>query len=148
MIASDKKASTAHEWVMMNLAFFHLVIPVMALNSAYLYQLLAFSLLGALLMIGQCYRNANKFQHIDVVGKHWQLAWQRSRFLLFSYVAAIIILVIGGLLGSLQTDEKMASIMMVVFSRIAVMPVLLTVMVLFVLETTALSEARAAQLNE
>jgi hypothetical protein len=42
----------------------------------------------------------------------------------------------------------MASIMMVVFSRIAVMPVLLTVMVLFVLETTALSEARAAQFNE
>jgi hypothetical protein len=49
---------------------------------------------------------------------------------------------VGYLFGSMQADHNMFVIMLVVFSRVAAVPVVLMVLVLFVLETTSLSQAR------
>jgi hypothetical protein len=51
-------------------------------------------------------------------------------------------MLVAWLLSSVQPDHNMATIMLVVFSRIAAVPILLMVLVLFMLEMTALSDAR------
>jgi hypothetical protein len=50
--------------------------------------------------------------------------------------------VIGYAIGSFQTDPKMAAIFLIVFIRIAAVPILICVLVLFVLETSGLSQAK------
>jgi hypothetical protein len=143
----NKLAASAHEKLMLNLAVFHLLLPVLALSSGLMTELLGMSLLGSLLMVGWIYRQA----HVDIkpawVHQHWQLAWKRCRLLLISYAISTSIMCIGYLLGSLQTDHNMAVIMLVVFSRIAAVPVVLMVLALFVMETTALSQARQGVVN-
>jgi len=51
-------------------------------------------------------------------------------------------MLVGLLLASIQEDHNMFSIILVVFSRIAAVPIILMVLGLFIMETTALSQAR------
>jgi len=141
MESSRRKASLAHERVMFTLAAFHLVIPVAALSSGYLFELLTFSVCGVVFMLCWIYWQ-NKQQQDEWVNHHWEIAWKRCRVLLFSYLISLSIILVGYCLGRLQVDPKMAGIFIVVFSRIAVVPTLLTVLYLFVLETIALSQAK------
>lgn len=87
-------------------------------------------------------RKAFHAKDIEWVNAHWQLAWKRSCLLLVSYALSIVIILLGWLLATLQTDHNMFTIMLVVFSRIAAVPIVLTVFVLLVMETTSLSQAR------
>lgn len=136
-----KLAAKAHERVMINLACFHLVLPVAALTTGYIKPLLVCALTGALLMLISQFITS-KYNYADWVKKHWQAAWARSRLLLVAYAISVFILVIGYVIGSLQTDPKMASIFLIVFIRIAAVPILICVLVLFVLETSGLSQAK------
>jgi uncharacterized membrane protein (DUF485 family) len=136
-----KSAAKAHERVMINLACFHLVIPVAALTTGYIKPLLLCAFFGAILMLISQFV-ASKNHYAEWVKEHWHAAWLRSRLLLVCYTCSVFILVIGYLVGSFQTDPKMAAIFLIVFMRIAAVPILLGVLVLFVLETSALSQAK------
>jgi len=136
------RAGTAHEMVMMNLAIFHLLLPVAALSSGYLRIFLSIALIGSILMISWVLHKSHQQDEVDLVTAHWQLAWKRCRLLIISYAIATAIMLIGWLLASVQTDHNMFSIMLVVFSRIAAVPIVLMVLGLFIMETTALSQAR------
>lgn len=136
-----KQASAAHERLMMNLAVFHLLLPVAALSSGYVLQLLAISVVGSLSVISWIAWKQKQTSQPLVQG-HWQLAWKRCKLLLVAYAVSAAIMLIGLLLSSLQHDHNMATIMLVVFSRIAAVPVVLMVLALFIMETTALSHAR------
>jgi hypothetical protein len=136
-----KLAAKAHERVMINLACFHLVLPVAALTTGYIKSLLLCAFSGAILMLISQFITS-KHNYTVWVKKHWQAAWARSRLLLVAYTISVFILVIGYVIGSLQTDPKMASIFLIVFIRIAAVPILICVLVLFVLETSGLSQAK------
>lgn len=143
---ANKLAASAHEKVMMNLAIFHLLLPVAALSSGYMMQLLSVSVLGSLFMLIWIYwRSRHMQKQQEWVAHHWQLAWQRCKLLLLSYLASAAIMGLGLLISSSHADHNMATIMLVVFSRIAAVPVVLMVLVLFVMETTSLSQARQGQ---
>ncbi len=137
-----KKASAAHEILMMNLAIFHLLLPVAALSSGYISVLLTISLLGSLLMMFYIAYRARKIDDVSFVHQNWTLAWKRCRLLLLSYLIAGIIMLLGLLLASVQADHGMYTIILVVFSRIAAVPIVLMVLTLFVMATTDLSRAR------
>ena len=77
-----------------------------------------------------------------LIQQHWHLAWRHAQWLLISYGVSALIMLVAWLLSSVQPDHNMATIMLVVFSRIAAVPILLMVLVLFMLEMTALSDAR------
>lgn len=144
MNTAQQQASRAHERVMLNLAVFHLVLPVAALSSDYLFELLITSAIGSIVMLVFIFIESKR-DYIDWVADHWRAAWLRCRILIIAYMVSALILLIGYLIGSFQTDHKMASIFLLIFSRLAVIPTLLCVLFLFVLETSALSQAKQGQ---
>jgi predicted neutral ceramidase superfamily lipid hydrolase len=136
-----KLAASAHERLMMNLAIFHLLLPVAALSSGYLTLFLSLSLIGSFLMMWSIHQKAVTLT--DAFARlHWQQAWKRCRLLLLSYFVAGVIMLLGLLLASIQSDHGMYGILLVVFSRIAAVPIVLMVLALFVMATTDLSLAR------
>jgi len=140
---SDKsRAGFAHEMVMMNLAIFHLLLPVAALSSGYISTFLSLALIGSAVMIFLVARKAHQENELELVIVHRKLAWKRCRLLLIAYAVSTVIMLIGWLLATIQVDQNMFSIMLVVFSRIAAVPIVLAVLILLVMETTALSQAR------
>jgi len=140
------RAGFAHEMVMMNLAIFHLLLPAVALSSGYVSPLLSLALIGSAVMIFWVARRAYQTEDVVLVKTHWKLAWKRCRLLLISYAVASVIMLLGLLFASLQVDQNMFTIMLVVFSRIAAVPIVLVVLALFVMETTALSQARQGEM--
>ncbi|MCX4193275.1 hypothetical protein [Methylophaga sp. OBS1] len=136
-------ASVPHERMMLNLALFHILIPIVALASGVLLPLLGLALLGSLFSIGWIgwYARHHHFAN-DRQQQHWQLAWRHCRWLLYAYAVSALIMLMGIAMSLLQTDSNMGTIMLVIFSRLAVVPTLLMVLLLFVLETSALAESR------
>lgn len=139
------RAAAAHELLMMNLAIFHLLLPVVALSSGHIGALLTLSLIGSMVVILWIAQRARRCEDGQLVHAHWHLAWRRCRLLLISYAVAIGIMLLGWLMASSQPDQNMHNIMLVVFSRIAAVPIVLMVLVLFVMSTTALSQARQGE---
>jgi len=142
MKSEQARASFSHELVMMNLAIFHLLLPAAALSSGYVSILLSLALIASAVIIFWVARKALYGNDTALVKAHWQLAWKRCRLLLIGYALATVIMLLGWLLASIQLDQNMFTIMLVVFSRIAAVPIVLIVLALFVMETTALSQAR------
>lgn len=145
MKSDQVRAGAAHERVMMNLAIFNLLLPAAALSSGYVSLFLTISLIGSAVMIFLIARKARTSTDIALIHEHWCLAWKRCRLLLLSYAVATVIMMIGLLIASMQTDQNMFSIMLVVFTRIAAVPVVLMVLALFVMSTTSLSRARLGE---
>lgn len=136
-------ASIPHERLMLNLALFHMLLPIAALGSGYILPILTLALLGSLLSISWIawYARYHQFES-DLEQQHWSLAWKHCRWLLIAYGVSTLIMLLGWLLSKFQADHTMAEIILVIFTRIAAVPTLLMVLVLFVVETSALSESR------
>ncbi len=145
MKSDQIRAGAAHERVMMNLAVFNLLLPAAALSSGYVNIFLTIALIGSAVMIFLIARNARNSTGVALIDEHWKLAWKRCRFLLISYSAATVIMLVGWLIASMQTDYNMFSIILVVFTRIAAVPIVLMVLALFVMSTTSLSRARQGE---
>lgn len=143
MQAGVLPASLPHERMMLNLALFHILIPIVALASGLLLALLSLALAGSLASIAWIgwYASYHDFA-ADKLRQHWQLAWKHCRWLLYAYLLSAIIMLLGAFISTLQADTNMASIILVIFSRLAMVPTLLMVLLLFVLETSALAESR------
>ncbi len=138
-----KQASLPHERMMINLALFHLLLPVAAFSSGHIGWILGIALIGALFSIGWIAWKSKYGEYDSVlIQQHWHLAWRHARWLLMSYGASVLIMLVAWLISANQPDHNMATIMLVVFSRIAAVPILLMVLVIFMLEMTALSDAR------
>ena len=148
MKSETKQASFAHELLMMNLSFFHLLLPVAVLSSGHIALFLTLALMGSIVIIIWIVRKAKQANESELVQAHWLLAWRRCRLLLMAYVASAVIMLLGWTLGAMQTDPKMHGILLVVFSRIAAVPTILVVLVLFVLSTSSLSQARQGEMPE
>jgi hypothetical protein len=137
-----RRAGSAHEMVMMNLAIFHLLFPVAALSTGYVSILLSLALIGSAVMIFWVVYKLRRRDDVELVQAHWQLAWKRYQLLLIAYAISTVIMLLGWILASIQTDHNMFTIMLVVFSRIAAVPIVLMVLALFVMETTSLTQAK------
>jgi hypothetical protein len=79
---------------------------------------------------------------------HWQLAMRRARYLLISYAVAAGLIALGGLITLSSSDRNMAEIIQTIFLRIGIVPILLTVIVLFYLESNAINLANNGQMQE
>jgi len=142
----SKRATHPHEILMMNLSVFHLLLPVAALSSGYISTILTLALIGSLLTLSFIAKKSRSCAadptESALVQAHWQQAWKRSKLLLVGYAISIAIMLIGWGLGSLQSDPKRLGILLVVVSRIAVVPTVLIVFALFVLSTFSVARAK------
>lgn len=136
-------ASVPHERMMLNLALFHILLPIVALASGIVLPILLLAMVGSLLTIGWIgwFARHHDFAS-DKLKQHWLLAWRHCRWLLYAYAVSALIMLAGAGLSYVQNDHNMSVIVLLIFSRLAVVPTLLMVLVLFVLETSALAESR------
>lgn len=142
--AVRKKARRPHELSMLNLAAFHLLAAPLAtvlggemglgLYALFIPLFLSFS------VIGFTWYKASSSQHSEhwFVSTHWILAAKRTKVLFVGYAISASILLFAHLVTG---DGAKHDIMMVALTRVAIAPVVLTVMIGFVLESGSIYQA-------
>jgi len=144
------RAKIPHNIFMLNLAVFHLLMTpaAIALDVGRFGLLLPLVLSLATMLFSYVYcRKIDRQQYLFEY-LHWRLALKRYRYLLIAYGITAGFLLLGGLLTLGTADENMQEIMQTVFLRIAIMPVLLTVMVNFYLESNAINLASQGKIPD
>lgn len=144
------RAKAPHELFMLNLAVFHLLFTPagIALGIGLWALLIPLLLSGAVMLFTWLRARRCEASCPWFVMVHWKLALQRYRYLLFAYAVTGFILGAGWLLTMGMEQHSTQTIMRTVFTRLAVVPTLLTVMVSFVLESGAIVQATSGALPE
>lgn len=148
--ATIKRAKFSHELFMLNLALFHLLMTpaALALNigaEGFLLPLfLSFSVMGLTLWRARAAGARGEW----FVMVHARLALRRYRYLLIAYGVTGAVLFLGWMVGQSSADHNMGKILFTVFARIGALPTLLTVLVNFYLESSAIHLAVSREVPE
>lgn len=138
--ATSKRAKTPHELSMMNLVAFHLIAAPasIVLDIGLLGFLVPLAL--SLSFITFVWIQAGRARHAApwFVAVHWRLSANRTKILIIGYLITGSILAFAFFVTS---GSSKSDIMMVALSRVAAVPVLITVMVCFVLESSGIYQA-------
>ena len=134
-----RRAKTPHELFVLNLAVCHLMLAPAAIVLQIGVAGFLVPLAASLSIIAFTYLRARRGRLHDpwFVAAHWTLAARRARILLAVYAISGMILGAGLLVASGIDRKTTQDIMLTVFSRIAVAPLLMG----FVLESGALYQA-------
>jgi hypothetical protein len=155
-----RQARAPHELAMINLLLFNLLMLIALLAGSFLSStsaLAEYKLLGVLApglvslgIIAYSFWRAAQARTNGpwFVAAHWRLATGRYRILLIAYLAGAALIGLGWLLSQLQADPRMASLMFVALQRVAVAPMLITLMVLIMLESGAIYVAEQGQVPD
>ena len=137
------RAKRPHNLFMLNLAVFHLLMTpaAIALNVGRLGLLLPLLLSLSTIAFTYFYSRKMAPRTAQFEYLHWRLALRRYKYLVIAYAVTAALMLLGHLLAMGSADHNMQEIMDTVFIRIAIMPVLLTVMANFYLESNAISMA-------
>jgi hypothetical protein len=142
MINEQKKAAVPHQMLIFNILVFNVFIPIFALLNDGQNWLLPASYVCSIIVVLFIGARAKTIHVTPLVNAHWHIVWRRCRILLIAYSISISIELFSGLLALLQSDPKMGQIMMIAFSRIAIVPSLLVVTPLLVMSTIAMTKVR------
>lgn len=138
--ATSKRAKTPHELSMLNLVAFHLLAApasiVLNIGLSGFLVPLALSLTFIAFLWYQALRGKRTAPWFVQV--HWRLAANRTKILMVGYLITASIL---GFAFLVTAGSSKSGIMMVALSRVAAVPVLITVMVCFVLESSSIYQA-------
>jgi len=137
-----KQALSGHNLVMTNLSIFHLLLPILAFSTAYTKEIMALSLFASLIFAASIFKGRKSTNCSEFVSAHWAMAWRRTRYLLISYIVSFSVMGLGWLLTSTQTDPQMKKILLTTFIPMAIVPTLITVIVVLVLQTMTMSRAK------
>jgi len=145
-----RKAKSPHELFMLNLAAFHLLLAPAAIVlkigvTGFLLPL--FASLGVMIFT---YFRAHRAERRDnwFVAAHWKLAVRRNRILLAAYAFSGALLGIGLAVAAGADKKTTQDIITTVFARLGVVPVLLSVMVCFALESGAIYQATRGEVPD
>lgn len=142
MTEEAKEASNAHERFLFNLAVTHFLLPALLFNTENLWLIFSLPVLISCAFIISIMRRAAKRDQPDLIRAHWLLAWRRGRYLLISYVVSLLLFLLGLLLLQMQPDAIMRGIQLAVVGWFSLLPISLTIVVLLILETASLAQAR------
>jgi len=147
---SSKQAKSPHELFVINVLVFHLLAVVISLSINQ--PLLGLALpplftLGCILISlyqMQHYRRQNNW----FVAAHWQLALRRYLILVIAYGVTLAVLGLAWLTTHGEQAASTADILFAALSRIAIMPTLVSLMVLALIEAGAMFQAMKGQLPD
>ena len=142
-----KKAKNPHELSLFNLAAFNLfAAPIGIVSNVGLLGLLIPLLLSSsmLLIIWLIAKKKQQSEHWFIAG-HWDLARRRTKILMIGYSISIVIFSFASLV---LADSKMGDIMMVAFTRVAIVPTLVCVMISFVMVSGGLFQASKGEISD
>lgn len=131
-----KRARWPHDLFVLNILFFHLLLTpaTIVLGIGHKGLLLPLTLSGIVIAY-IFYRSKTESEWFDAA--HWRLAFKRSKLLMAGYLGSAVIFLVGWFLAQGAQGESMQEIMFTVFTRIAIMPTLIMVMITVVLEAAA-----------
>lgn len=142
MTEDAKLASDAHERLLFNLSVVHFLLPALLFNTEILWLIVGLPMMISTGFVLSIMRRAGKRRQPDLIYAHWLLAWRRSRFLLLSYLVSLVLFLLGWLVLQLQPDQIMRGIQLAVVGWFSLLPISLTLVILLILETASLAQAR------
>ncbi len=146
MTEDAKKASDAHERLLFNLSVVHFLLPAILFNTEILWLIVGLPMLISTGFVLSIMRRAGKRDQPELIYAHWLLAWRRGRYLLFSYLVSLGLFLLGWLFMLLQADDVMRGIQLAVVGWFCLLPISLTIVVLIILETASLAQARKGEM--
>lgn len=142
------RAKNPHELFILNLIAFHLLLtPLILAFGLGFYGLALIPAVSGLVIAFIAWRAYRAAPEPWFVRAHWILAFQRCKLLLLAYVVSLS-LIGAAALFSVGADERMREIMLTVFTRVGVMPVVIMVFVTFALESSALYQAARGEVPD
>lgn len=146
MTEDAKQASDAHERLLFNLSVVHFLLPAILFNTEILWLIVGLPMLLSTGIILSIMRRAGKQGQPDLIYAHWLLAWRRGRYLLLAYLVSLVLFGLGWIFLLLQADEVMRGIQLAVVGWFSLLPISLTIVVLIILETASLAQARQGEM--
>lgn len=151
--ATRRKAKSPHELAMINLLLINLLMLIALLAGSFLQKgstLADYKLVGVLVPLfvslaiiayafykaGNTAANGHWF-----VAAHWRLSTGRYKILLIAYAVGAGLIGIGWLLSTAQKSPGMQELMFVALQRVAIAPILISLMALIMLESGSLYQA-------
>lgn len=142
MTEDAKRASDAHERLLFNLSVVHFLLPAILFNTETLWLIVGLPMLISTLIILSIMRRAGQRDQPDLIYAHWLLAWRRGRYLLLAYLISLALFGLGWFFLLLQADQVMRGIQLAVVGWFSLLPISLTIVLLIILETASLAQAR------
>lgn len=142
MTEDARLASDAHERLLFNLSVVHFLLPALLFNTEILWLIVGLPMLISSGFVLSIMRRAGQRRQPQLIHAHWLLAWRRSRYLLLSYLVSLVLFLLGWLLLQMQPDQVMRGIQLAVVGWFSLLPISLTIVVLLILETASLAQAR------
>jgi len=142
MTFEKSRALAPHQLLIFNLLVFNIFFPLMSLLNNLEKTLLPASLAVSLVVIAFIGFRAKTIHKTPQINAQWHIVWRRCRVLLIAYAISISIEVLGTMMASMNPDPKMREIMMIAFSRIAIIPTLAVVTPLLIMSTIAMTKIR------
>ncbi|MBL7004216.1 MAG: hypothetical protein ISR69_09345 [Gammaproteobacteria bacterium] len=142
-----KKAKNPHELSLINLAAFNLfAAPVgIVLDIGLLGLLIPLLLSCSMIALIWILAKKESRQEHWFIAAHWDLARRRSKILLTGYGISITIFSFAHFV---LASSKMGDIMMVAFTRVAIVPTLICVMISFVLVSGGIFQASKGEIAD
>lgn len=146
MTEDAKRASDAHERLLFNLSVVHFLLPAILFNTEILWLIVGLPMLISTGIVVSIMRRAGKRDLPDLIYAHWLLAWRRGRYLLLSYLISLALFGLGWFFLLLQADQVMREIQLAVVGWFSLLPISLTIVILIILETASLAQAREGKM--
>jgi hypothetical protein len=155
-----RQAKSPHELGMINLLLFNLLMLIALLGGSFVEKdstLAPYRLLGvavplgiSLAIIAYSLLRARRTRRDGpwFLAAHWRLAVARYRILLIAYLAGTGLIGLGWLLAHTQKLPGMQDMMFIALQRVAIAPMLITLMVLIMLESGALYAAQRGEVPD
>lgn len=142
-------ASKPHERFMFNMAVMHFLLPAVLFNTENFWLIVGLPVSASLAMMGWIIIESRRSQQSsELVAAHWRLVVCRCRYLILAYAVSLTIFMLGYLFTMANPDESMRFIQRSVIGWLSLLPLSLTLVVLLVLETSALAQARRQVMPE
>lgn len=142
-------ASKPHERFMFNMAVLHFLLPAVLFNTEILWLIVGLPVAGSLAMMSWIVIESRRQQQASkLVAAHWRLVVRRCRYLVLAYAVSLTVFMLAYLFTMANPDESMRFIQRSVVGWLSLLPLSLTLVVLLILETSALAQARKQVMPE
>ncbi len=155
-----RRAKSPHELAMVNLLLFNLVALIVLLGGSFMQAdspLAPYKALGvavplgiSLAIIAFTFWRASRAAAGGhwFVAAHWRLATGRYKILLAAYLAGAVLVGLGWLLAHTQEKPAMQDMMFIALQRVAIAPMLITLMVIIMLESGSIYQAQRGEVPD
>jgi len=142
MYDEESKFIIPHRLLIYNLLLLNIFLPLMSLLTKTELTLLPIAIGLSLLVTLFIWYRANHVKVAKLIDAHWMIVWKRCRILLIAYTVSVSIELLTALMLFFQDDPQLREIILIAFTRVAIVPTLLVVTPLLIYSTLTVRRIR------